>query len=41
MSPNEIAVEEDNSEQLETFIMKQDALRGISVYDYYLNLGPK
>jgi len=41
MSPNEIAVGEDNSEQLEAFIKKQDALRGISVYDYYLNLGPK
>ena len=41
MSPNEIAVSEDNSEQLEAFIEKQDRLRNISVYDYYLNLGPK
>ena len=41
MSPKEIAVDEDNTEQLEAFIKRQDALRGISVYDYYLNLGPK
>ncbi len=41
MSPKEIAVDEDNSDQLEAFIKRQDALRGISVYDYYLNLGPK
>jgi len=41
MSPNEIAVDEDNSEQLETFLKMQDKLRDISVYDYYLNLRPK
>ena len=41
MSPNEIAVDYENSEQLEDFIKEQDRLRGISVYDYYLNLGPK
>ena len=38
MSPNEIAVDEDNSDQLNAFIMKQDALRGIDIKDYYLNL---
>lgn len=41
MSPNEIAVEQDNSEQLEEFLERQDRLRGISIYDYYLNLRPK
>ena len=41
MSPNEIAVDEDNSEQLEAFLKMQDRLRDISVYDYYLNLRPK
>ena len=41
MSPDEIAIDEDNSQQLDAFIKKQDALRDISVYDYYLNLGPK
>ena len=35
MSPNEIAVNEDNSEQLDAFILKQDALRGIDIKDYY------
>jgi sulfatase maturation enzyme AslB (radical SAM superfamily) len=35
MSPNEIAVDEDNSEQLDAFILKQDALRGIDIKDYY------
>ena len=35
MSPKEIAVEEDNSEQLELFIKRQDALRNISVDDYF------
>jgi sulfatase maturation enzyme AslB (radical SAM superfamily) len=39
MSPKEIAVEEDNSEQLELFIKRQDALRNISVNDYF-NLTP-
>ena len=41
MSPNEIAVDEDNSEKLEAFLARQDRLRDISVYDYYLNLRPK
>jgi len=41
MSPDEIAVDDDNSEQLEAFLARQDRLRGISVYDYYLNLRPK
>ena len=35
MSPKEIAVEEDNNEQLELFIKRQDALRNISVDDYF------
>ena len=39
VSPKEIAVEEDNSEQLELFIKRQDALRNISVDDYF-NLTP-
>ena len=39
MSPKEIAVEEDNNEQLELFIKRQDALRNISVDDYF-NLTP-
>jgi sulfatase maturation enzyme AslB (radical SAM superfamily) len=41
MAPNEIAVGEDNSQQLEKFIEGQDALRDISVNDYYFNLKPK
>ena len=41
VSPNEIAVDEDNTKQLTAFIKQQDGFRGISVYDYYLNLGPK
>jgi len=41
MSPDEIAVDDDNSEKLEAFLARQDRLRGISVYDYYLNLRPK
>ena len=41
MSPDEIAVDDDNSEQLEAFLARQDMLRDISVYDYYLNLRPK
>ena len=39
MSPNEIAVDEDNSTQLEVFIKRQDTLRNISIDDYFnLNL---
>ena len=41
MFPKEIAVGEDNTTQLDAFIKQQDDLRGISVYDYYLNLRPK
>jgi sulfatase maturation enzyme AslB (radical SAM superfamily) len=41
ISPDEIAVDDDNSEQLEAFLARQDRLRGISIYDYYLNLRPK
>lgn len=40
VSPDDIAIDEDNSEQLNAFINKQDTLRGISVSDY-LNLDPK
>ena len=39
VSPKEIAVDEDNSEQLEAFIKRQDVLRDISVDDYF-NLAP-
>ena len=39
MSPKEIAVEEDNNEQLEFFIKRQDMLRNISIDDYF-NLTP-
>ena len=39
MSPKEIAVEEDNSKQLELFIKRQDMLRDISIDDYF-NLDP-
>ena len=39
MSPKEIAVEEDNNEQLESFIKRQDMLRNISIDDYF-NLTP-
>ena len=35
MSPEEIAVDEDNSEQLDQFIEIQDSLRGISIHDYF------
>ena len=35
MSPKEIAVDEDNSEQLEYFIKRQDTLRNISIDDYF------
>ena len=40
ISPNEIAMDNDNSEQLEAFIKRQDTLRNISINDYF-NLGPK
>ena len=39
MSPGEIAIGEDNSEQLEAFIKRQDMLRNISIDDYF-NLVP-
>jgi sulfatase maturation enzyme AslB (radical SAM superfamily) len=39
ISPDEIAVEEDNSKQLEAFIKRQDMLRDISIDDYF-NLAP-
>ena len=35
LSPKEIAVDEDNSIQLDAFITKQDTLRGIDIKDYY------
>ena len=35
MSPRDIAVDGDNSEQLDAFIERQDVLRGISVDDYF------
>ena len=41
MSPNEIAIDHDNSKELEAFIQKQDALRNISITDYYFNLDAK
>ena len=34
MSPEEIAVDDDNSEQLEQFVKIQDTLRNISIHDY-------
>jgi sulfatase maturation enzyme AslB (radical SAM superfamily) len=39
MSPKEIAVDDDNSEQLDRFIKRQDSLRNISIDDYF-NLTP-
>ena len=39
ISPKEIAVEEDNTEQLKEFISTQDKLRGIDINDYF-NFGP-
>ena len=36
MSPNEIAVGEDNSELLNDFISRQDRLRSINIKDYLL-----
>ena len=41
ISPNEIATDKDNNIELEAFIQRQDALRGISIHDYYLNLRSK
>jgi len=35
MSPNEIAVNEDNSNQLEEFTNRQDSLRNIDIKDYF------
>ena len=40
MSPSEIAVDKDNSDQLEEFITRQDRLRAIDVKDYF-NFLPK
>ena len=34
-SPSEIAIAEDNQEQVHEFIKKQDSLRGINAYDYF------
>jgi len=34
MSPNEIAIDEDNTQQLNAFIDRQDSLRGIDIKDY-------
>jgi len=39
ISPEEIAIDEDNSKQLESFIKRQDMLRDISIDDYF-NLDP-
>ena len=35
IAPNQIAVDEDNTEELELFIRKQDLLRGIDIKNYY------
>jgi len=35
VSPTEIAIDEDNSEQLDSFIKRQDMLRNISINDYF------
>ena len=35
IAPNKIAVDEDNTERLESFIRKQDVLRGIDIKNYY------
>ena len=40
MSPNEIAVDVDNSEELDRFISRQDQLREIDIKDYF-NFLPK
>jgi hypothetical protein len=34
ISPGEIAVDEDNTQQLNEFISQQDKLRGIDIKDY-------
>lgn len=34
MFPNEIAIDEDNTQQLNEFIKRQDSLRGINIKDY-------
>ena len=39
VSPQEIAIDEDNSHLLELFMKRQDKLRGIDYRDYF-NLGP-
>ena len=39
ISPEEIAIDEDNSKQLESFIKRQDVLRDIAIDDYF-SLGP-
>jgi sulfatase maturation enzyme AslB (radical SAM superfamily) len=35
MSPDEIAIDEDNTQQLNEFIDRQDSLRGIDIKDYF------
>ena len=35
VSPTEIDIDEDNSEELEKFIKRQDGLRGIDINDYF------
>jgi len=40
ISPSEIAVDKDNSIELEAFIQRQDRLRNISIKDYF-NFNPK
>jgi len=40
MSPTEIAVDRDNSQELDRFIARQDQLRGIDIKDYF-NFLPK
>tara|TARA_Y100000361_G_C11116862_1_gene320899 strand:+ start:286 stop:861 length:576 start_codon:yes stop_codon:yes gene_type:complete len=40
ISPNEIAIDKDNSIELEAFIQRQDRLRNISIKDYF-NFDPK
>jgi hypothetical protein len=40
MSPTEIAIDKDNSEDLDKFIERQDRLRNIDIKDYF-NFLPK
>jgi len=40
MSPNEIAIDKDNSKELDEFITRQDKLRNIDIKDYF-NFLPK